>query len=97
METYIMFVGFTEKGLAAIKKLPVKIKTASTILKKAGVKVQGFYSVMGMDRYDGFYIVQARDGEKVAAAALALASQGFMHTNTLRAFTETEFRGIAAL
>ena len=97
METYIMFVGFTEKGITEINKLPVKIKTASTILKKAGVKTQGFYAVMGLDRYDGFYIVQASDGEKAAAAALALASQGFMHTNTLRAFTETEFRGVVAL
>ncbi|MFA5077977.1 MAG: GYD domain-containing protein [Dehalococcoidia bacterium] len=97
METYIMYIGFTEKGLPGIKKLPAEIKTASTILKKAGVKTQGFYAVMGLDRYDGFYIIQAGDGEKVAAAALALASQGFMHTNTLRAFTETEFSRITAL
>ncbi|MDD5312844.1 MAG: GYD domain-containing protein [Dehalococcoidia bacterium] len=92
MATYIMFVGFTQKGITEVKKLPVKTKTGAHVLKKAGVKVQGFYLVMGMDRYDGFYIVQAADAEKVAAAALALGSQGDMHTNTLRAFSETEFR-----
>ncbi|MFA5400875.1 MAG: GYD domain-containing protein [Dehalococcoidia bacterium] len=97
METYIMFVGFTEGGLKGIKNLPAKIKAASTILKTAGVKTQGFYAVMGLDRFDGFYIVQASDGEKAAAGALALASHGFMHTNTLRAFTETEFSRFAAL
>lgn len=97
METYIMYIGFTEKGLTGINKIPQKIKMASTVLKKAGVKTQGFYAVMGLDRYDGFYIIQAGDGAKAAAAALALASQGFMHTNTLRAFTETEFRRITAL
>ena len=97
METYIMFVGFTEKGLAGIKGIPAKIKSGSDILKKAGVKTQGFYTVMGLDRYDGFYIIQAVDGGKAATAALTLASHGFMHTNTLRAFSETEFRRIATI
>jgi len=96
MSTYIVFVGLTQQGAADVKKLPVKVKSAAKILNRAGAKTQGFYLVMGMDRYDGFFIVQAADTEKAAAAALALGSQGDMHTNTLRAFTETELKNVIA-
>ena len=53
---------------------------------------------MGMGQYDTMFILEAPDDETVGRAALAIASKGNVHTNSLRVFTENEYkRMIAAL
>ncbi|MBN1374861.1 MAG: GYD domain-containing protein [Dehalococcoidia bacterium] len=94
MSAYIVFVGLTQQGAKDLKKLPATIKSAARVLNRAGVKVKGFHLVMGMDHYDGFFIIQADDDKKAAAAALALGAQGNLHTNTLRSFSEAELKEI---
>jgi len=49
-----------------------------------------------MGRYDTVFIVEAPDDETVAKAVMALASLGNVSTETLRAFTEDEYRKIVA-
>ncbi|MBL7209000.1 MAG: GYD domain-containing protein [Dehalococcoidia bacterium] len=57
-----------------------------------------FYAVMGMGQYDTMFILEAPDDEAVGKAALTIGSQGNVHTNSFRAFTEDEYkRMIAAL
>lgn len=59
-----------------------------------GAEVKVFYSVMG--RYDTVFIVEAPDDETVAKAALKVGSLGNVRTETLRAFTEDEYRNMIA-
>ena len=49
---------------------------------------------MVMGRYDQVSIAEAPDDATMAKALLSLASQGNLQTETLRAFTEDEYKKI---
>jgi len=98
MPTYIMFFGFTQQGVLKIKDSPVRVEDAKKTCQAMGTKVKEFYAVMGMEQYDTMFILEAPDDETVGKTALAIASKGNVHTKSLRAFTEDEYkRMIAAL
>jgi uncharacterized protein with GYD domain len=94
METYIVLTNYTEQGVASIKDTPARIEEGRKAVEAAGGKVLDWYLTMG--RYDVVFIMQVPDGKKAAALLLALGSQGNVQTETLRAFSEEEFRGIVA-
>jgi uncharacterized protein with GYD domain len=96
MATYIMLFGFTQKGIKNIKESPARIDAAKQIIRSMGAEVKQFYAVMGIGQYDTAIVLEASDDETVAKIALAIGSLGNVHTNTLRAFTEDEFRKIVA-
>ena len=62
-------------------------------LPQLGGKLLGFYLTMG--QYDLVTIAEFPDDETVARGGLASASQGYVRSETLRAFTEEEYRKIA--
>ena len=94
METYIVLANYTEQGIKNIKDSPARIVEARKAVEAAGGKWLGWYLTMG--RYDFVVIAQAPNAEAVAALMLAIGSQGSVSTETLRAFTEEEFKGIVA-
>jgi uncharacterized protein with GYD domain len=59
-----------------------------------GAEVKAFYLVMG--QYDGVVIVEAPNDETIAKISLASGTRGTVRTETLRAFTEEEYRKILA-
>jgi uncharacterized protein with GYD domain len=54
--------------------------------------LKAFYLVTG--QYDAVVISEAPDDATVAKFALGNASMGFIRTETLRAFSEDEYRNI---
>ncbi len=56
--------------------------------------VQDYYLVIG--QYDAVVVAEAPDDETVAKLALAIGSEGNVRTETLRAYTEDEYRKIIA-
>jgi uncharacterized protein with GYD domain len=92
MATFIVLFRFTEQGIKKIKESPGRVEKAKELFRNLGAEVKSFYMVMG--RYDTVFIVEASDDETVARAILALASLGNVRTETLRAFTEEEYRKI---
>jgi len=94
MATYIMLFRFTQQGMQNIKESPARVEAAKRAFQAMGAKVKEFYSVMG--RYDTVFILEAPDDETVARAALAVGSLGNVRTETLRAFTEDEYKKIVA-
>jgi uncharacterized protein with GYD domain len=96
MGTYVMFFGYTQQGVMNIKDSPKRVEAAKATCQGIGAKVKEFYAVMGMDRYDTMFILEAADDETVAKAALAISRSGNVHTNSLRAFTEDEFKKMIA-
>ena len=94
MATYIMLFRYTQQGIENIKQGPARVDAAKQAAQALGAQVKEFYAVMG--RYDTVFVLDAPDDESVAQLALAIGSQGNVHTETLRAFTEEEYRKIIA-
>lgn len=94
MPTYITLLRFTQKGIESIKDGPKRLDAAKQAFRAAGAEMKAFYLVNG--RYDAVAITEAPNDETVTRLALATASLGNVRTETLRAFTEDEYRTIVA-
>ncbi len=92
MATYIMLIQLTAQGIKNVKDSPQRVTAAKELFRQAGAEIKEFFLTMG--RYDTVCIVEAPDTETMARAALALGSLGNVHTETLRAFSEEDFRRI---
>ena len=92
MSTYIILVRWTNQGLQKIKESPSRLEAGKKAFETAGIKLKAFYMVMG--RYDQVSVAEAPDDATLARALLSLASQGNLQTETLRAFTEDEYKKI---
>ena len=89
MPTYIGLFKLTDQGIKDIKNAPQRVEEAMIAYEKMGGKVLGFYTVMG--EYDYVAIGEAPSDEVQVTFTLALGSQGFVRTTTLRAFTREKF------
>jgi uncharacterized protein with GYD domain len=49
-----------------------------------------------MGQYDFVFMAEAPDDAALAKAVLSIASKGAVQTETLRAFTESEYRSIVS-
>jgi uncharacterized protein with GYD domain len=94
MLTYITLIKFTEEGVKTIKESPARLDRAREAVKAAGGEIKAFYLTIG--QYDAVTINKAPSEEAYAATLLAIASAGAVRTETLRAFTEEEYRKIIA-
>ena len=94
MATYITLIRWTEKGIENVKDSPNRLDAAKKAFQAAGAELKEFYLVQG--RYDIVIVSEAPDDETVAKLALAIGSAGAIRTETLRAFTEDEYRKIIA-
>ena len=92
MATYITLLRFTEKGIENIKEGPARLDAAKQAFQAMGAELKEFYLVTGS--YDAVVIGEVPDDETVAKLALMIGSQGNVRTETLRAFTEDEYRKI---
>ena len=89
MARYIALLEFTEQGSKNVKKSTSRAHAFDTLAAKAGVKVEGQYWTMG--RFDGVLVLSASDEAKVLHLLTSLAAMGNVRTQTMRAFTDTEF------
>jgi uncharacterized protein with GYD domain len=94
MPTYVILIQFTQKGIEAIREGPARLDVARRAFQERGARLKDFYLVTG--RYDAVAVAEAPDDATVAKLALTIASRGNTRTETLRAFTEEEYRGIVA-
>ena len=94
MPTYISLIRFTQKGMETIKEGPKRLDAAKERFRAAGGELKTFYLVTG--QYDAVAISELPNDEAVARLALANGSMGNIRTETLRAFTEGEYRKIIA-
>jgi uncharacterized protein with GYD domain len=95
MASYICLHRYTQQGIQNIKEAPDRVDDAKKAIQAAGGKIKAWYLTMG--QYDLVTIVEGPDDDKAAAQLLlAIGSQGNVRTETLRAFTEDEFREIVA-
>ena len=94
MPTYITLLTYTQQGVGSIKDSPARLDAAKKAFQSMGAEIKGFYLVMG--QYDALVISEAPDDETAARLALSTGALGNVRTETLRAFTEDEFRQLIA-
>jgi uncharacterized protein with GYD domain len=85
---FICSLNWTEKGIAAVKDSPKRAKAARDMAKKLGVEIKQLYLTSG--EHDLVAIVETANGDNMAKFAMALGAQGFVRSNTARAWTEDE-------
>jgi uncharacterized protein with GYD domain len=94
MPTYIQLYRWTDQGRRNIKESPDRVATAAQAMQSMGGELKAIYVTMG--QYDFVGVLEAPDDDTAAKFALALGALGNVHTETLRAFTQDEFRQIVA-
>jgi uncharacterized protein with GYD domain len=94
MPTSIILINWTDEGIKNVKESPNRLDAAKAAFKAAGAELKEFYLVQG--RYDMVAVTEGPDAETATKLALAIGSAGAIRTETLRAFTEEEYRKIIA-
>ncbi|TMC50233.1 MAG: GYD domain-containing protein [Chloroflexi bacterium] len=94
MPTYIGLLNYTDKGIQAVKDAPTRIDRAREAFRAAGGELKAVYLTMG--QYDVVTIGEAPDDATVARVTLAIAGQGNIRSQTMRAFTESEVKSIVS-
>jgi uncharacterized protein with GYD domain len=77
-----------------VKESPARLDAFKQLVKSVGGEVKAVYMVTG--QYDILTVIEAPSDDVVAKVALATGSKGGIRTETLRAFTEDEYRKIIA-
>ncbi len=94
MPTYIALANWTQLGIQKIKESPARLDEFKKLVKAMGGEVKGFYMVTG--KYDLVIVTEAPNDDVMAKVALMTASKADTTSETLRAFTEDEYRKIIA-
>ena len=88
MPTYVVLYRFTDQGLKNIKDTVRRAREVRAENEKRGFKVVGTYWTQG--RYDIVSIVEAPSEDAMLAGLFNIAATGNVHSETLRAHTESE-------
>ena len=92
MPHFVTLVRYTQQGIAGIKESPKRLGAAKKAAEKAGGKIHGWYLTMG--KYDAVLISEFPNDEACAQFMLSVGALGKVTTQTLKAFTEAEYRKI---
>lgn len=88
MFTYISLLNFTDKGIQSIKDTTKRAAAAKEAGKKLGVNMREIYWTMG--NHDVVCVLEADSEAALTAFNLAIAQQGNVRSQSLRAYTASE-------
>jgi uncharacterized protein with GYD domain len=94
MPTYISLIKYTQQGVENMKDSPARLEEAKQAFRAMGGELKAFYLTMG--QYDAVVVSEGPDDETATKLAIAIGARGAIRTETLRAFTEDEYREIIA-
>ena len=94
MPTYIIQSQWTEQGIRTVRDSAKRLDLGKQKLKEMGGEIKAFYLTMGP--YDMLAIVDVPDDAALVRHLLWLGAQGNLRTQTVKAFTEDDFRGIVS-
>ena len=92
MPTYLIQSQWTDQGIRNVKESAKRLDLGKKKLKEMGGEIKAFYLTTGA--YDMLAVVDVPNDAILAAHLLWLGSQGNLRTQTVKAFTEEEFRTI---
>ena len=92
MPQYVSLLRYTQQGIGKVKDSPARLGAARKAAEAMGGKIHSWYLTMG--RYDAVLIAEFPDDETCARFFLSVGAQGNVTTQTMKAFTEAEYRKI---
>ncbi|MFO1305059.1 MAG: GYD domain-containing protein [Burkholderiales bacterium] len=93
MATYVVLANFTDQGVRNVKDSPDRLMAFSAMAEKMGVTMKSAHYTVGA--YDMVVTVEGSD-EAVTGVLLKLGTLGNIRTQTLRAFSPEQMKGIVA-
>ena len=94
MFTYIGLMRFTDQGVQAAKDTTKRAAAAKELARKSGVNMREIFWTMG--KYDLVCVIESEDEQALAAFNLAVAMQGNIRSQSMRAYTANEMNQILA-
>ena len=92
MPHYVTLVRYTQQGAAKMKESPARLDAARKAAEGVKGKIHSWYLTMG--KFEAVLISEFPDDDAAARFMLATAAMGNITTQTLKAFTEAEYRKI---
>ena len=92
MPKYVTLMRLTDQGIRDVKQSPTRLDRAKQALQAVGGELEAFYLAMG--KYDAVIVSSAPNDEVVAKVLLQIGAGGNNRTETMRVFTEAEYRKI---
>ena len=92
MASYIVLANYTEQGIRSVGDTLKRTDAVKALANKAGVTLKETYWTLGA--YDVVAIFEAPDDESMTALGLSLGKMGNVRTQTLRAFSAADMKGI---
>ena len=90
MPSYLSLIHWTDQGIAGAKDSPARLDTVKAAAEAAGGRMNFFYMLMG--EYDLVTLMELPDDDAAARLLLRVGALGSVRSNTMRAFTEDEYR-----
>ena len=94
MPTYIALLKWTQQGVTNVKASPERLDAGREAFRKAGAEIKETWLTLG--RYDLVCVIDAPNDETYARLMLQLGSAGNVQSETLKAFSEDQYRKIIA-
>ena len=92
MATFVVLCNFTEQGIRSVKETGKRADAVRELARKMDIEMKSIYWTIG--NYDVVATFEAPNDEAITALSLAISSQGFVRTQTLRAFSKEEVGSI---
>ena len=92
MPHFVTLLRYTHQGITRIKESPARLDAVKKAAEKSGGKIHAFYLTMG--RCDAVFVSEFPNDEAAAKFMLSDCAAGNVTTETLKAFTEDEYRRI---
>jgi uncharacterized protein with GYD domain len=94
MAIYISLNNFTDQGVRNVKDSIKRADAVRDMAKKLGVTAKEIYWTLGS--YDAVIVFEAPDDASMAALQASIGAAGNVRTQTLRAFSQADMKGILA-
>ena len=94
MPHYVSLLRYTSQGIAKVKDSPARLDAARKAAESLGGKIHSWYLTMG--HHDAVIIAEFPSDEACAKFMLSVSSLGNVTTQTLKAFSEDEYRKIVS-
>jgi uncharacterized protein with GYD domain len=91
---YVVLANFTDQGIRNAKDSPKRAEAFKQMANTFGVTVRELFWTQG--QYDIVTIVEAPDESSVMALSLSLGALGNVRTESMRAFSATDMKGIVS-
>jgi uncharacterized protein with GYD domain len=92
MVRYVILLNFTDQGIRNVKQSVERAKAFKSTADKLGAKVHDIFWTQGP--YDVVSVVEVPDEQTGMALMLTLGSLGNVRSQTLRAYSSDEMKGI---